>query len=97
MKVRWSPSAKQHLSDIVDFIALENPYAAVCIDYLLRKSTRRLADFLESGRPGLIPGTRELLPHRSYRIVYEIDGLLMRIVAVVHAARQWPPVAEGDA
>lgn len=29
-----------------------------------------------------------LIPHKSYRIVYELDDHM----AVVHTARQWPPV-----
>ena len=34
----------------------------------------RLADHPKLGRPGKIQGTRELVPHESYRLVYEISG-----------------------
>ncbi len=96
MRVRWSLAANQHLADIVDFIAFENPHAALRLDDLLRRAVGRLADFPQSGRPGLIAGTRELLPHRSDRIVYDIEGETVRIMAIVHTSRQWPP-AEDDA
>lgn len=96
MRVRWSLAANQHLAGIVDFIAFENPHAALRFDDLLRRAVDRLADFPQSGRPGLIAGTRELLPHRSYRIVYDIEGETVRIMAIVHTSRQWPP-AEDDA
>ena len=96
MRVRWSLAANQHLADIVDFIAFENPHATLRLDDLLRRAVDRLADFPQSGRPGLIAGTRELLPHRSYRIVYDIEGETVRIMAIVHTSRQWPP-AEDDA
>jgi plasmid stabilization system protein ParE len=33
-----------------------------------------LADHPQLGRPGQISGTRELIPHESYRLVYEIEG-----------------------
>lgn len=45
------------------------------------------------GTPGKIPGTRELIPHESYRLVYEIEAeTTVWILALVHTAMQWPPV-----
>lgn len=52
----------------------------------------RLATHPKMGKTGNIPGTRELLPHESYRLVYEIDGETVWVLALMHAARQWPPV-----
>jgi plasmid stabilization system protein ParE len=46
------------------------------------------------GKPGKIPGTRELIPHESYRLVYQIDGETVWILTLVHAARLWPPVRD---
>jgi plasmid stabilization system protein ParE len=43
------------------------------------------------GRPGQIPGTRELIPHESYRVVYEVQADTVWILALVHTARLWPP------
>lgn len=43
------------------------------------------------GRPGQIPGTRELIPHESYRLVYEVLADTVWILALVHTARPWPP------
>ena len=45
------------------------------------------------GRSGVIAGTRELIPHESYRLVYQIDGDIVWVLALVHTARQWPPAA----
>jgi plasmid stabilization system protein ParE len=44
------------------------------------------------GHEGEIAGTRELTPHRNYRLVYQVAGDTIWILALVHAARQWPPV-----
>ncbi len=49
----------------------------------------RLAEYPFMGRSGKIPGTRELLPHESYRLVYEIVG--ETVLALVHTSRRWPP------
>jgi toxin ParE1/3/4 len=46
------------------------------------------------GETGHIPCTRELLPHENYRLVYEIEQETIWVLAMVHAARRWPPVNE---
>lgn len=38
-----------------------------------------------------IAGTRELIPHESYRLVYEVQADAVWILALVHTARLWPP------
>jgi plasmid stabilization system protein ParE len=42
------------------------------------------------GRPRQIPGTRELIPHESYRLIYEVQADTVWILALVHTARLWP-------
>ena len=34
---------------------------------------------------------RELVVHPSYMLVYDVVGMQVRILSVVHTARQWPP------
>ncbi|WP_442967746.1 type II toxin-antitoxin system RelE/ParE family toxin [Pseudomonas sp. YuFO8] len=51
----------------------------------------QLAQYPESGPAGIIAGTRELIPHQSYRIVYEQAVNAIWILALVHTSRQWPP------
>ena len=68
------------------------PYrAAAKMDELFGLAAARLAKLPKSGRPGKIPGTRELIPHESYRLVYEIDDDTVWILALVHTSRHWPP------
>lgn len=54
----------------------------------------QLADFPKLGHDGEIAGTRELIPHRSYRMVYEVIADTVWILLLIHAARQWPPAQE---
>jgi hypothetical protein len=44
------------------------------------------------GHKGRIAGTREILPHPSYRLVYAIDDETLWILTLVHTARLWPPL-----
>jgi toxin ParE1/3/4 len=94
MKVRWSAEARLDRATIRRYIAEDNPDAALRIDELFRKAAAQLADFPQLGRPGRVPGTRELIPHRSYRLVYEIFGDEVVVMNVVHTARRWPPRAD---
>lgn len=91
MRVVWTPEAQQDRADIWDHIAVDNPQAATRMDSLFSDAATSLAIHPLMGRPGKIPGTRELIQHESYRLVYEIDGETVWLLALVHTARQWPP------
>lgn len=65
------------------------------MDQLFSDAAEKLADFPRLGRPGKISGTHELIPHESYRLVYEVEDETVWVLALVHTARQWPPVS-GD-
>lgn len=91
MRVVWTLSAEQDRTEIIDFIAQDNPLAAIRMDELFAAAAGRLADHPFMGKPGQIPGTRELIPHESYRLVYEVRADTVWILALIHAARMWPP------
>ncbi|AGU49889.1 putative plasmid stabilization system protein [Variovorax paradoxus B4] len=90
MRVLWTLSAEQDRADIVDFIAQDNPLAAIRMDETFSAAVGRLAEHPLLGRAGQIPGARELIPHESYRLVYEVRADTVWILTLVHTARQWP-------
>ncbi|WP_137934964.1 type II toxin-antitoxin system RelE/ParE family toxin [Mesorhizobium comanense] len=94
MRVVWTPEAEQDRADIWDYIAADNAAAAARMDQLFSDAAARLVDFPKLGRTGRIPGTRELIPHESYRLVYEVEGETLWVLALVHTARRWPPTKE---
>jgi len=94
VKIIWTPEAEQDRADVREYIAADNPRAAVRMDQLFSDVAAKLANFPMLGRAGQIPGTRELIPHESYRVVYQIEGETVWVLALVHTARQWPPVRE---
>jgi len=91
VKVVWLNAAKQDRLDALEYIAADNPRAAERMDALISEAAARLGRFPNMGRSGTIVGTRELVPHESYRLVYEVDLDTVWILALVHTARQWPP------
>lgn len=91
MRVFWASAAEQDRADIIDYVSEDNPLAAIRMDELFAEAAGRLADHPHLGQAGQIPGARELIPHESYRLVYEVQGDTVWVLALVHTARMWPP------
>jgi toxin ParE1/3/4 len=62
------------------------------MDQLFSEAAGRLAKHPNLGRPGKIPGIRELIPHASDHLVHEVDEETVWVLALIHTARQWPRV-----
>ena len=54
----------------------------------------RLVDHPDLGRPGRVSGTRELVAHHNDILIYDVVGDRVRVLRVLHTARQWPPLGE---
>lgn len=96
MRLAWSGPAVKDRKAIFSHIATENPIAAVAMDDLFVDRARLLLDHPKPGRPGRQPGTRELVAHRNYLLIYGINRGTILILRVLHGARQWPPTEEGS-
>ncbi len=92
MKVLWTPEAERDRVAIWDHLVAHDPDAALRMDRLFGDAAAGLADFPMLGHEGEVPGTRELTPHRSYRLVYEVVGDSVWILVLIHTARRWPPL-----
>ena len=87
----WTPEAIQDRDVIYDYIEADNPAAALALDELLAEKAGRLVDHPGLGRLGRVAGTRELVAHQNYILAYDVADDLVRVLRVLHAARQWPP------
>ena len=92
MELLWTPEAVRDREDIYDYIEKDNPLAALALDDLIAERTTTLQDFPKMGREGEVSDTFELVVHSSYVVVYDIVEMQVRILNVVHTARQWPPL-----
>ena len=94
MRVRWTRRAEQDREDILAHIVADNVPAAIAMDELFGAAAGRLVDFPRVGKPGIVTGTRELVVHESYRLIYEIDepDEVVWVLALIHTARRWPPL-----
>ena len=91
MRLEWSSLGQTDRDAIFDYIETDSPQAAIAVDNRIQVQVESLADFPESGRPGRVEGTRELVIHRTpYVAAYRIAGDTVRILRVLHGARRWP-------
>jgi addiction module RelE/StbE family toxin len=67
----WTPEALQDRDVIYDYIEADNPVAALALDELLAEKAARLIDHPGQGRIGRVAGTRELVAHQNYILVYQ--------------------------
>ena len=74
LPVVWRSSARAELAEIIRYIANEDPQAA-----------RRLKE-----RLGRVPGTREVVAHPNYVLVYRVAANCIEVVNVLHARQQYP-------
>lgn len=91
MRIVWTPRAVLHLHGIETYIERDNPAAA----HRVRKDIVRQVEALQEapflGRTGRVARTRELVIARTpYIVAYHVAGNEIRILAILHAAREWP-------
>ena len=91
MRVQWSPVALRQRREIARYIAQDNIDAALALLDTLDSAARRLESFPKLGNAGKVSGTRELVVHKHYVLVYEIVGNTLNILTVLHTSRQYPP------
>jgi toxin ParE1/3/4 len=89
MQVRWSALAAQDLENIATYIKRDNPDAARRVAETLYAAAMSLDTMPARGRPGRIPGTREL-SRAPYIIVYRIMAEAVEILRIYHSAQNWP-------
>ena len=94
MQIIWSARATQNLNVIVEYIARDNLDAALALDEHIRNAADGLTLFPRKGWPGRVPGTREMVVHANYVVVYATTAEAVYIVAVLHAALPWPRLGD---
>ncbi len=91
MQIRWLRAALRNLDEEASFIAADDPRAARLVVARVLDSVAQLADQPGLGRPGRVPGTRELVvPKTRYVVPYRVNGEAVEILRVFHTSRRPP-------
>lgn len=80
----------RHRNIIFDHIEEDNPAAAAKMDKIFLDAASSIEASPEIGRRGTLKGTRELIVHKTYRLVYEIHEDVILITALVSTSQKWP-------
>ena len=70
MAVRWLKVALENMATIADYIAQDKTDRAASLVQELHEKTLVLADFSSVGRAGRVAGTRELVAHKNFLVIY---------------------------
>jgi addiction module RelE/StbE family toxin len=88
----WSPEGLDDLAALRAYIEKDNPSAAQRIAlHIIHNVEILLPASPEMGRPGRVPGTRELvIPRTPFIVPYRLHDNTIQILRVLHGARRWP-------
>jgi addiction module RelE/StbE family toxin len=90
VKLEWRPQASDDRERIMDFIAQDNPQAALDLDTLFEEKAGSLIEQPKLFKPGRMKNTREAVVHPNYVLVYEASGSTVTILRVLHTSQAWP-------
>ncbi len=91
MRVRWLRTALRNLDDEATYIAADNPKAAAMVVERVLTSVAILQEQPGIGRPGRVPGTRELVvPDTHYLVPYRVRGDVVEVLRVFRTSRRQP-------
>lgn len=89
--LRWSPRARREFDAALARIAEDDAERAAAMYARIDQATAHLRNHPAMGRPGRIPGTRELAISRTPLVaIYIVERGVVRIKTLHHGAQKWP-------
>lgn len=87
----WLQRALDDRDAQLDYIAQDNPLAAVAQGDRIEDQIDQLLQHPQMGRPGRKQGTRELVISRTpFIVVYRIKGKRIELLRLLHGSQKWP-------
>jgi addiction module RelE/StbE family toxin len=91
MKIRWTEGAVSNLDNVEEYIAQDNPSAAVATVNKIIDSALMLADYPTIGKRGRERGTRELvIASLPYIVIYALQREELVVLRVLHTSMKYP-------
>ena len=87
----WLPAANDNRFEQLDYIAQDNPLAAIGQDEEIERQVNMLLQQPKMGRIGRLKGTRELVISRTpFIVVYRLQTHRIEVIRLLHSSQQWP-------
>lgn len=91
MHIQWTKKAERNLEQVEEYIAEDNPQAAINTVRKILKAVELLAQQPALGRMGRVIDTRELIiSDTPYIVPYRVKNGRIQILRVLHGTMQWP-------
>jgi plasmid stabilization system protein ParE len=91
MRVRWLRKALRNLDEEATYIAIDDANAARLLVARVLDAVATLEQQPALGRPGRVPGTRELVVRTTrYIVPYRVRGDVIEILRIFHTSRRLP-------
>ena len=90
LPIIWRASARADLAAIIRYIAEHDIPAARRLKSHLESVVLPLAEHPYLYRPGRVAGTRELVAHPNFILVYRVKADCVEVVSVLHSRQEYP-------
>lgn len=89
-QLEWKKQANSDLMKILVHLAEDNQAAAEKLAGLILGKAEQLRERPELYRAGRKRGTREMVVHPHYIVIYRVKQDIVEILRVKHTAQRWP-------
>ncbi|MFC5474154.1 type II toxin-antitoxin system RelE/ParE family toxin [Paraherbaspirillum soli] len=89
-RLEWKKQARKDLLKIIEHIAQDSPDSADKLADDIEAKTQQLREHPKLYRVGRKRGTRELVAHQHYIVIYRVLAAKIEVLRVKHTAQQWP-------
>lgn len=96
-RVKWNETALSDLANIIDYLEQFSSTAGARLLEKVVTVTESLLQFPLAHRSGRVKGTREIIVHSNYVVIYRVDHQHAEILRILHARQKYPPSEEEKA
>ncbi len=90
LRLLWSDRARESLRRILDYIATEDQTAAGKLRARIDEMIVPVLEHPYLFRAGRVSGTREIVVHVNYVVIYKVADEHIEVVRVVHTRQRYP-------
>lgn len=90
LEVIWRPEAQNALYHLITYIADHDPTAARRMLSRILECIEPARTYPQMGRLGRAAGTREIIAHPNYIVIYRVLADAVEVLDVVHARQEYP-------
>ncbi|BBU33405.1 plasmid stabilization protein ParE (plasmid) [Burkholderia sp. THE68] len=92
LRILWTERAREELRERMAFIAQRSPIAATKLFDQILDSVVPASEHPYLFREGRVAGTREIVAHPNYIVIYRVIVDAIVVVQVLHAREEYPPL-----